>query len=160
MISTTTATTSKRWIRLPAMWKLKPSSHKISKITNTVQSIEAPFCAENARQTAASSHPVIPANVSGHCDCRQPQRSKTLVRTTRTPKMPRKSRRAPAAVAFTAVNCWRRRPEPSHFSRHRGMSWPLPAQPLRREESGASAHRAHTSLLWNRCPGEWPRPSV
>ena len=38
-IRTTTAITSNRWIRLPATWKLKPNSHRISRITKIVQSI-------------------------------------------------------------------------------------------------------------------------
>src|SRR5208337_3091710 len=36
---TITAMTSRRWIRLPPTWKLKPSSHRIARITNIVQSI-------------------------------------------------------------------------------------------------------------------------
>src|ERR1035438_10444521 len=39
MIRTTTAMTNKRWIRLPAMWKLKPRSQRIKRMTKIVQSI-------------------------------------------------------------------------------------------------------------------------
>src|SRR4029077_2007070 len=39
-INTIKATTNKRCTRLPAMWKLKPSSHIINKITKMVQSME------------------------------------------------------------------------------------------------------------------------
>src|SRR5271166_4324822 len=39
MTRTTTAMTSKRWIRPPAMWKLKPRSHRTKRITKTVQSM-------------------------------------------------------------------------------------------------------------------------
>src|SRR5271157_1183279 len=38
-IRTTTAMTSKRWIRAPPTWKLKPSSHRIKRITRTVHSM-------------------------------------------------------------------------------------------------------------------------
>jgi len=39
--STTTAITNRRWIKLPATWKLNPSSHRMSRITKIVQSISA-----------------------------------------------------------------------------------------------------------------------
>lgn len=39
MISTMTATTSKRWIKLPATWNPQPSSHRINRIAKIVQSI-------------------------------------------------------------------------------------------------------------------------
>jgi hypothetical protein len=37
--STTTAITRRRWIRLPATWKLKPKSHNTSSITKIVHNI-------------------------------------------------------------------------------------------------------------------------
>jgi len=37
---TITATTSRRWIRLPAIWRLKPRSHSTTSITRIVQSIQ------------------------------------------------------------------------------------------------------------------------
>jgi hypothetical protein len=42
MMRTTTATTSRRWIKLPATWKAKPRIHKIKRIAKIVQSMYSP----------------------------------------------------------------------------------------------------------------------
>lgn len=55
---TITAITSRMWMSPPAIWKLKPRSHRTSKITKIVQSMGTPFRMAGARnlKTVPSAH--------------------------------------------------------------------------------------------------------
>src|SRR4029434_1143296 len=44
MIRMTTAITSRRWIKPPPMWPMKPRSQRMTKMTIIVQSMGIPFC--------------------------------------------------------------------------------------------------------------------
>jgi len=50
---TITAITSRMWMSPPAIWKLKPRSHRTSKITKIVQSIGTPFRMAGARNLSS-----------------------------------------------------------------------------------------------------------
>ena len=65
-IRTMSATTSRRWIKLPAMWKLKPRSHKIKITTNTVQSMFTPFrmCGAQMPRSVVGATMLSPAMAS------------------------------------------------------------------------------------------------